>query len=317
MKPFIIKSEDILQVSSSFSAPFYCLNDIFRFHIREAQRKDWNLHHDGSGPPFWSLQRWEDVESSSCQGHAANLQHSCWSINNSPLTSHWETMDKKINVSVSGGTEGNPSTNQHMFLIEVTYVTLTLFNVPQMSGQSEGGGREWKKWKNLNKRISGGTQSTTSVLLHLCLSSSALLLSFHFSSLSFLWWKPHLWVRGRCSVGQSGLCSHNLHPPTTPTPLRAAGFPPQKPQQNFCFPSLLSPMGDKKMSTLYFHACGLHLIVLWALLLWRGGANASCCGSTKLMWHIWKKASACSTLCYVALVLFPVSLCVHVVCMKV
>lgn len=48
-----------------------------------------------------------------------------------------------------------------------------LFNVPQMSEQSKGGGREWKKWKNLNKRISGGTQSTTSVLLHLCLSSSA------------------------------------------------------------------------------------------------------------------------------------------------
>lgn len=117
-----------------------------------------------------------------------------------------------------------------MFLIEVTYVTPTLFNVPQMSGQSEGGGREWKKWKNLNKRISGGTQSTTSVLLHLCLSSSALLLSFHFSSLSFLWWKPHLWVRGRYSVGQSGPCSHNLPPPPS---LRAAGFPPQKPQLSF------------------------------------------------------------------------------------
>lgn len=114
-------------------------------------------------------------------------------------------------MATSGGAEGNPGRRTNTLaahVLDFSHVrdpALRLMLVRCADrGKVEGSS---ETCSNLNKRISRGTQSSTSVLLHLCLSSSAL--SFHFCS-GCLWWKPRLEAGGRRSEGQSGRRSHNL-----------------------------------------------------------------------------------------------------------
>lgn len=87
-------------------------------------------------------------------------------------------------MATSGGAEGNPGRRTNTLaahVLDFSHVhdpALRLMLVRCADGGKVEGNSE--TCSNLNKRISGGTQSSTSVLLHLSLSSSAL--SFHFCS---------------------------------------------------------------------------------------------------------------------------------------
>lgn len=116
-------------------------------------------------------------------------------------------------MATSGGAKGNPGRRTNTLaahVLDFSHVhdpALRLMLVRCADGGKVEGSSE--TCSNLNKRISGGTQSSTSVLLHLCLSSSAL--SFHFCSgfVSLVETSSGGWGGGRAE-GQSGRLSHNL-----------------------------------------------------------------------------------------------------------